>query len=444
MDVKKLTDSLDEKLFSNTLFKKCYKIYVYWLVLVPLVETFFHILNLEIDVVFQLMMISLLFVLTKFFEIIFNIKSISLKNKTIIDLLIVGLLLCFFVSAIINKEYNIGFIFGVCYFCCFYLFLNIDKKEFMLLAYIFVFEMIFDVCLGLIDLKNQIIPGFSENEYAISMQFVNPNWSAVVLLFAEILSLWFIINFKGTWKKVLMFLGYLLMVTGMFIGGSYAPEMFLFLCELSLVIYFWIKYKKCPIWILFALVCTIVISFAVWFVPVFRNLSTANANFFYETLAVLDNKLGTSLVKNISTFFDKLFGWGVVLEVPGADGWTRGDLTAQAYAAIFSNPKSFIIGYGPGFIYSDIRVHNCFLVLWLEFGIIGLLLYLAVITMLLVRFFRIKKNDCIVMLVSAFIMLLFDSLFCCIEPYSFPILVVLAVVLYRKLYDQEIKKKEIK
>lgn len=442
MDVKKITDSLDDRLFSDKFFKKCYKVYAFWLVFAPIIETFFHIIGLKFIIMFQLMLISTLFGLTKFFEIIFNIKKFSLKNKTIIDLLVVCLLFWFFVSTIVNQEVNISLVFGICYFCCFYLFLNIEEKDFKLLAYLFVCEMIFDTILGFIDLKNEIIPGFSENECTMSFQFLNPNWSSFVLLVAQILSLWFVCSLQKIWQKILLFIGYLVMAAGMFIGGSYAPEMSLFLCETFLLIYFWVKNKKCPFWILSALISTIFISFAVWFVPAFRSVTTANANFFYETLAVIDNRLGTELVKGVSTIFDKLFGWGVIYEVPGSNGWSRSYFIAKSFEAIFASAKSFIFGCGPGFIYSDIRVHNCFLVVWLEFGIVGILLFLSAIVMLLIRFFKVKKSECLVVLIAIFSMLLFDSFFCCIEPYCFPVFVIFSTYFYKKLYSTELKNKQ--
>ena len=42
-----------------------------------------------------------------------------------------------------------------------------------------------------------------------------------------------------------------------------------------------------------------------------------------EALAVIDNNLGTTLAKDVSTFFDKLFGTGVIEKVAGSvwTGW---------------------------------------------------------------------------------------------------------------------------
>ena len=438
MDTKKLTDSLDDRLFSDKIFKKVYVFYAFWLVVSPVVETICQTVGLKFIVMFQIMLIATLFAITKFFELIFNFRNINIKNKTIIDLLLVCLFVWFLISSAVNSAFNVNFFLGICYFLCFVLFVSIDKRFYKTLAIVFVCEMVFNTILGLIDLENNIVPGFEENEFEMSMQFRNPNWAGFVVIIAEILCLWFIYDSEKSLQKASYFLAFIVLTIGLFVGGSFAPEMSFYLCELALLIYLWIKNKKCPWLILSAFLTSIFISFAVWFVPVFRRVSTANANFFYETLAMIDGKLGTNLVEGVSTFFDKLFGWGVMTEVPGSDGWGRGDLNAQAYKAIFASAKSFIFGYGSAYIYT-IRVHNCFLVMWLEFGIVGILLFLAIIAMLLVRFVKIKKTDCIVFLFSALVMLLFDSLFCCIEPYCFPFFVIFSAIIYKQLYSKELK-----
>ncbi len=441
METKKLADALDENLFSDKLFKKAYVFYAFWLVLSPIIETIFCTFGVKFIVMLQMMCITALFFLTKFFEFLFNFRNINLKNKTIIDLLLVVLFLWILISTIITNTFNFGFMFAICYFASICLFLNIDKKFFKTIAIVFISEMVLDSFLGLIDLENKFIPGFDTENFTMSMQFFNPNWSAVVIIIAEILSLMFMVFSKKTWQKVLLFVGMLVMSLALFVGGSYAPETALFLCELAMLIYLWCKNKKCPWLVLAVLLSTIFVSFAVWFVPAFRNVTTARANYFYETLAVIDNKLGTKLVRAVSTFFNKLFGWDIIDKVLGSDGWGRADLRERAFNAIFANLKTFTIGNGCSFI-SDLRVHDCYLVVWMEFGTIGFLCYVAIFVMLLVRFIKVKKSPQIVFMFAGFVMMLFESFFCCIEPFCYPFLAVFFVIVYRMFYDAELKPKK--
>ena len=438
MNTKQFADALDENLFSDKIFKRIYLFYAFWVVLAPIITLPAFLFKLKIRFWAQHMFIALFFILTKAIEIAFNLKSLKKKKINIVTLLLIVLFLWFVFVSFLNNAINMHFVFGLTLFALLALFCSIDKRYFRVISIIFIAVMVCETCLGLIDLNNCYIPGFDPGAFAMSMHFVNPNWSGFVVSIAEIACLWFIYDSKKNWQKTLFFVGYLIMTVGLFVGGSYAPEASLFLCALALVIYLWIKHKKCPWWILSAFLSTIFISFAVWFIPKVRIVSTASANFFYESLCVIDLNLNTNLVESFSTFFNKLFGWNKMSIVAGADGWTRGDLNAKAWAAILENFKSFMIGYGAQYI-SVIRVHNCYLVLWLEFGLPALLLFVAICVMLLVRFIKVKKTDLIVFLFASFCMMLFEFCFCCIEPYCFQFFVILAAFLYRSLYTAELK-----
>ena len=79
------------------------------------------------------------------------------------------------------------------------------------------------------------------------------------------------------------------------------------------------------------------------------------------------------------------------------------------------------------------------MVIWMEFGIVAILSYLAIFAMLLVRFIKIKKTSKEVFLFSGLVMMLFESLFCCIEPFCYPFMVVFFVIVYKVLYSAEPK-----
>lgn len=442
MDVKGFADSLDENLFSGKNFKKAYVIYAFWLVLCPIIETFTGLLQCQFDMLTQLFVIMVLYFLTKTLELAFNYREIKITKPKASGIMLLGLFAWFMICTIVNGAFNVNFFFGLGFFVIFMLFLKIDKKHYKTLAWIFVVEMAISSLFGLIDLKNEFIFKFEGfNLYTMSLQFVNPNWSGFVLIIAMIVCLWLLLNSESKLYKSLYLLAYIAMAMALFIGGSYAPETALFLCELALLIYLWIKYKKCPWWILSAMLATIFISFSIWWVPAFRDATTAWANYFYESLGVIDNNLKTNLVETISTFCARIFGGNPMTFIPGSDGWDRDVLNMQALNAIFASPNSFIFGYGSAYV-NNIKVHNAYLVLWMEFGLPGLLLFIATCVFLLVRFIKVKKSDLLVFLFSSLIMMLFEFIFCCIEPYCFPFFVMLAAVLYRLIYDAELENKK--
>lgn len=437
MDSKELVERLDKNQFYDKVFNIIDLVFAFWLILMPMLDFVFCCFGFdEFDIIFQLEVIPFFYLIFKSISLIINFKKINLKNKTIIDWLVLVLLVWFMVSTFVNNAINTNCLVGLSYFIVFVLVRSIDKKYYKLFANILIIELVFDTILGFIDLNNEFIPSFENGEYVMSFQFMNPNWSAFSVIIAEMLSLWLLLKSDKLWLKILYFIGFLIMTAGLFVGGSYAPEFFLIFAQLALLVFLWIKYKKCPWWILSAFLSTIFISFAVWFVPAWGKASTAAANFFYESLAVIDGKLGTNLVYNVSSFINKIFGGGTIDVVAGSDGWARNDLKAETYKAIFASPKSFFIGYGCRYIY-EIRVHSMSLVIWLEFGFVGFLLYVAIIAMLLVKFIKVKKDDYLVFLLIVFLMLLFEGLFCSIEPFNFVYLIMITIVFHKTLCVSE-------
>lgn len=443
---KEFAKKLDENLFSVKNFKKIHLFCVFWLILSPMIETLFWTFGIDFNMVTQSLCVAVFFCVVKAMELCFNFRQITFKGN-LTDLLIVCLFAWFLTASFVNAPINFYFFIAISYFLIFALVLNVDKKYYKPIAVVFSIEMILDSILGLIDLHNKFIPGFDVDDFAISMQFDNPNWSGFVMIIAGVLILWFIINSEKIWQKGLWFAGFAILNLALFVGGSYAPEFSLVCCELAILIYYWIKNKKCPIWTLSALLLTIFISFFVWFIPAFREASTANANFFYESLAVIDGKLKTHLVEDISTLFNKLFGWNIIGSVAGSDGWGRNNFKAMAYKAIFKDAKSFLFGYGSGYLHTEIRVHDCHIGLWLIFGTPAFLLYLVIFVSLLVRFIRVKKTDKSIIKFMVFVMILFEMMFCCIEPYCYVFFIILVAFLYKELYSlslkSELAKKEV-
>lgn len=438
-DYKKLADKLDENLFSDKLFKKAYVFYAFWFILTPILDTLFNCLGMDISMPFQIIIISLFYLLTKMIEVSLNFRKINFKNKGAVYYLLLALLFWFVLSSVVNDAINMYFVMWISFFFAVSVIFSLDKKHYKTLSIIFICQMVLSSFLGLIDLNNMFVPGFSSEDFAMSLQFRNPNWSAIAVLIAEISSLLFLYKSEKIWQKILYFSGLVVMTIGLFVGGSYAPETYLFLCELALIVYFWVKNKKCPWWIFSAFLMTVFVSFAVWFVPAFRAVTTASSNYFYESLAVIDGFLGTHLVEGVSKIFDKLFGWGVFSKVAGSDGWNRDKLTQDAFSIIFENPSTFMFGKGGGITFLLIRVHNAFLAVWCNFGFPAFLLYIAIFMLILARFVRIKKSDEIVFLFLMFLMFLFESFFCNIEPEYYLFFVIFTTIMYKIFCMSELK-----
>lgn len=439
MESKSLADKLDENLFSSKIFNKIYVVFAVIVILGPIIETFFACLGLSFSLIAQYFMLALLFIILKMLETIFNRKDFSIKKFTVISWLLVAMFLAIMISNIVNGAFNENFMFAISFFAIFAMFSKLDKKWYKPLAFLLIVEMTFSTFLGLLDLGNDFIPSFHSErwgKYAMSMQFFNPNWSSLVVIISVVAALYLLYSSKNLGEKIFYLFAASFMSFGLYVGGSYAPETALYLFEFGILLYLWIKHKKCPWWILSAFLINVASSFIVWLVPAFRSATTAGANYFYESLAVIDNKLGTSLTKDISSFFNRIFNRNIIESVAGADGWDRGDLKAEAMAAILSSSKSFIFGLGSGYI-DEIRVHNVYYVLWMEFGIIGLMIYLAIAVLFTIKFIKSKKSDYLVFLFAGFLMIVFASMYCCIEAVCYHFMVMLFAAFYKELKAAE-------
>lgn len=101
-----------------------------------------------------------------------------------------------------------------------------------------------------------------------------------------------------------------------------------------------------------------------------------------------------------------------------------------------SSVKMFLFGGGAGYNY-DIRVHNVYIQIWLEYGIINLLLYVAVLTVLAIRLFKTKFSSHNVFLFVAMIaVIIVCHYFGCLDPYSFTYYVCLLAVCSRGVNEK--------
>ena len=80
MEVKKLADSLDDNLFSDKNFKKAYVVYAFWMILSPILAILTACLGLDIPYYSHMMLASVLFMVTKVMEWVFNFRNIKFKK----------------------------------------------------------------------------------------------------------------------------------------------------------------------------------------------------------------------------------------------------------------------------------------------------------------------------------------------------------------------------
>lgn len=445
MEKTKLNWKKEDNDYLNKVFDVVNICYVMVIILAPLITSAFCLIGLEMDVLNVYLIACFLYVLTKIVYYSINFRFIKFRKLDLLEIFGIALLAMFLISSIIN----IGFLFNkgshlatfvivLNFFFVFLAFYRLDKKYYTLLLYTFVFTITACSIMGMCDLHNKFMPGFVETTFSMSLQFMNSNYSAYITVMAVMLCIYIIHNHKKLWQQIMFWSCLVVLNVALFINGCFSAETAMFVGELFLIIYLWIKNKKCPWQMLICLGVSFCSSF-VWI----KGVSTSNANYMFEALGVIDNKLGTHLLYDISSFFDKIFHTGAVGGVAGADGWDRDALTQAAFREITSNAKMFLFGGGAGYNY-DIRVHNVYIQIWLEYGILNLLLYLAILTVLVIRLFKTKFSSHNVFLFAAMLaVVVVCHYFGCLDPYSFTYYVCLLAVCTRGVNEKYVEKQKL-
>ena len=116
MEVKKLADSLDDNLFSDKNFKKAYVVYAFWMILSPILAILTACLGLDLPYYSHMMLASVLFMVTKVMEWVFNFRNIKFKKIDLIQLLMLVLCFWFVLTSLIVGAINVNFVIGFCYF----------------------------------------------------------------------------------------------------------------------------------------------------------------------------------------------------------------------------------------------------------------------------------------------------------------------------------------
>lgn len=438
-ETKKIDWKPEDNNYLNKVLDTINLVLAFAIIFVPLITSFMCLIGLNVDYLNVLLIVYFFYIMTKIISISLNIRFFRFRKLDVLEILAIALFVMLCVTEIINAPMVVYFLFTLGYFIVFSIYKKVDKKYYKALLYSFVLTIVVCSIMGLCDFHNSYMPGFTAESYPMSLQFYNPNYSGYITITAILLCIYILNKYKTKWEQIVFWIAYTFLNVCMFINGCFSAETAMFAGELFLLLYLWIKNKKCPWVVLVCMIISIGSSF-VWI----RGVSSSNANYMYEALAVIDNNLHTNLLKSVSTFFDKLFGTGVIDRVAGADGWNRTGFKELAWMEITDTPKSIFFGYGAMYN-NNVRVHNVALQAWLEYGGINLAIYIAILIVLLVRLIKTKFTSYnIFLLTVVFANVIICHYFGCLEPYSFTYFVCLLSVLAREINEKWKARKENK
>ena len=422
----------------NRIFERIIVVLAFMQILSPIITSLFCLVGIEMDMLNIMLLVMIAYMLVAVLKFSFNLIFMRWTKPALFKILAWVLIGWLILVALVNGTINYTFIFYICYIACFCMFVKLDKKYYKSMMYAFVIQLTICSIMGLIDPMNHFMPGFMDKSLPMALQFANPNYSSYVIAFAIMLSLYIILNYKKPWEQVVFWICYVILNFTMFLNGCYSGEFGVFVAELFLIIYLWIKNKKCPWQIIVCFAISVAISFMILLYPDVWAVSSASSNFLFESLSIFDNFFGTNLLEFVSKL---IYGSeGAITFVEGSDGWGRSGLLSDALALCVSSPSAFIFGYGAGKNYETL-VHNVYIQIWIECGIVGLGLYIALLVVFAINFIKNMRKDNHVFLftILAMFALIIHNLGC-LESYSFIYFVMLFAILYKNSKKEKQKK----
>lgn len=438
-ETKKIDWKPEDNNYLNKVIDSINLVLAFAIIFAPILTSLICLLGAPIDFLNVQLIIYAFFIMTKIISVSLNLRFFKFRKLDLLEILAVSLFLMLLITEIINAPIAFNFVFTLGYFIIFVIFRKVDKKYYKALLYSFILTIAVCSIMGVCDLNNSYMPGFEEKTFPMSLQFYNPNYSGYITTMTILLCIYVLTKFKTKWEQIVFWIAYVVLNCCLFVNGCYSAEFAMFVAELFLLIYLWIKNKKCP-WVI--LICMI-ISIGASFIYV-HGYSSSRANFMFESLAILDEWFDTKLVKAVSTFFDKLFGTGIIEFVPGADGWGRAGAKQLAWQEITANSHSIFFGYG--ILYNNnVLVHNVPLQIWLEYGIINLLLYVSILVVLVVRLIKTKFTSYNIFMIAIMVaVIVICHYFGCLDPYSFTYFTCLLSILAREINEKWRARKENK
>ena len=346
---------------------------------------------------------------------------IRLKSflKSPIFYILLSMVLWIILSCIFTNTFNSGVMVILGYVLAGISVFLLKKEHRMIVINCMIVMMTICVIMGFFDPYNQFMPGFLPDAYRYSMQFYNPNHTANAVAIILALVIGMIVTTKVVWQKCLYILSFILLTTHMFVNGSFASLIAIFVGMIIYFIYKWIVTKKLPVDLLLIICGFCMLSVIVDVVPFLRDIKFNDHGFFTECLAVFDNVFGTNLCWQISG----------MSTVPGADGWSRWELWSMSLQYMGESP---IFGKGVGFCRNELRPHNAILYLCVDFGIVMGLLYIALFVMIIISTFKNRsKSPITIPLIISIITYFIAGIFGNIKTQGFIYFVIVVAMILR-------------
>lgn len=374
----------------------------------------------------QLVAFGLMYSIYLLIRVVLCRKEISFKDflRRIISLpAVVGVVLFLWVvcSAFIHKA-NSTWMYYISYFMVYLCFRLLGRDLFKFMLYIFLSSMLISVVLSLISPMGVGIPGYLYNGIGgYSMQFVNPNYSAYIVATLTVVCAGFIKNDASIFDKIFFPISFLTFTLWLYCNGSFVPIAAVYLFTFILLLYRWIRERKCPYLLLTFFVLIIPMSFIVDMCTFWVQYRNCSVGFFRECLAVIDNIFHIGLSPE---------------EVPGADGWGRKELIMDTFRGIFASVYTVFLGYGAGTL-TLFRPHMQILSLWVELGLVAPVCYATICIWTIVRFFKCKCKEDVLPFFLGLCAFLVMSFFGSMMVYTFTLIVPIFGMCHAYLFSRD-------
>jgi len=352
-----------------------------YMILIPIVLTIFAIFGIDFKIAYQLIAWGVVYTLFLFFmllKLVWNRSKFQL-SITPTKLIAVLMLAWILISSLVNGVFNLHTIIYISYFLIFVCFSSLDKERQRVIFNILLVVIAISCTMGFIDPRGKFMPGFT-SVYPMALHFTNPNYSAYIVATLTIIVFGFFNSSTTRSLNIFYCIIYLIFATHLFVNGTFIAISSVIFVEALMQIIVGIKYKKLQVKMLILCLILIPICILVDLIPNIESIRTCKYNYFLECVAVFDNLFNTNILK--------LFN---INKITGADGWSRSSLVQTSFKHATSSATNFIFGSGAGFFY-NVRPHNAFLSLFLDFGIVMPLLFMALLSVLLIRVVKSKFN----------------------------------------------------
>ena len=117
-ETKKLNWKPEDNNYLNEVFDKINLVLAFSIILAPIITSLLCLVGLEMDFKNCLLIVYIVFVITKIISISVNFRFFRLRKLGVLEILSIALFLMLCISEIVNSPINAQFIFIVGYFFC--------------------------------------------------------------------------------------------------------------------------------------------------------------------------------------------------------------------------------------------------------------------------------------------------------------------------------------